>query len=81
MPQAFFRKLSNIMFVAAVVAVPQNTFDSLYQPPYPILIICPSILDDERNLTTYKINPGIYGNILYKGTFDAALHIGDAMLF
>ncbi len=27
-PQAFFRKLSNIMFVA----VPQNTFDSLYRP-------------------------------------------------
>ncbi len=32
MPQAFFLKLSNIMFVAAAAAVPQNTFDSLYRP-------------------------------------------------
>ncbi len=31
-PQAFFRKFSIIMFVAAVVAVPQNTFHSLYRP-------------------------------------------------
>ncbi len=31
-PQAFFRKFSNIMFVAAAAAVPQNTFHSLYQP-------------------------------------------------
>ncbi len=31
-PQAFFLKLSNIMFVAAAAAVPQNTFDSLYRP-------------------------------------------------
>ncbi len=30
-PQPFFLKLSNIMFVAAVVAVPQNMFDSLYR--------------------------------------------------
>ncbi len=30
-PQAFFLKLSNIMFVAAAAAVPQNTFDSLYR--------------------------------------------------
>ncbi len=32
MPQAFFLKLSNIMFVAAAMAVPQDTFDSLYRP-------------------------------------------------
>ncbi len=31
-PQAFFLKLSNIMFVAAAAVVPQNMFDSLYQP-------------------------------------------------
>ncbi len=30
-PQAFFLKLSNTMFVAAAVAVPQNTFNSLYR--------------------------------------------------
>ncbi len=31
-PRAFFLKLSNIKFVAAVAAVSQNTFDSLYRP-------------------------------------------------
>ncbi len=31
-PQAFFHKFSNIMFVAAVAAMPQNTFHSLYGP-------------------------------------------------
>ncbi len=31
-PQVFFRKLSNIMFVATAAAVPQNTFDNLYRP-------------------------------------------------
>ncbi len=50
---------------------------------YTILITAPSILDDEHNLTTYKISPSIHGNILYKGTFvnDAALHFGKAVLF
>ncbi len=31
-PQAFFLELSNIMFVAATAAVPQDMLDSLYRP-------------------------------------------------
>ncbi len=31
-PQAFFCKLSNVMFVASMAAMLQNTFDSLYRP-------------------------------------------------
>ncbi len=40
-PQAFFLKLLNIMFVAAVAAVPQNTFDSLYRPLYEQVVRSP----------------------------------------